>query len=377
MKIRSLFVAFVALNATLLASAFGGYGGDHAPAWHGKGRHHATTTVFTMSNSPAGNELIALSLNRWGSLSESGRLATGGNGTGGGLGNQSGLVLSDDAQWLIAVNAGSNTVSVFAFNDGEPELTDVADSLGDRPVSVAIRKDLVYVLNAGSDSVAGFFINSKGKLIALANSEQPLSASGVGAAQVGISPDLNYLYVTEKATDTITTFVLDDYGVPTEAVFTPSNGMTPFGFTQTRGGALIVTEAFGGGPAEARVSSYQVLEDGGLETISSSVGTTQVAACWVALSRDGRYAYTTNTPSQSISSFRVSQDGQLELLDGVAGTPGMGPVDLSMSIDGRFLFTLNSGDESISVFRALPNGLLIPLGTADGLPDGANGLVAY
>jgi len=107
------------------------------------------------------------------------------------------------------------------------------------------------------------------------------------------------------------------------------------------------------------------------------VGTTQVAACWILLSRHERFAYTTNTPSQSISSFRVARDGTLTLLQGVAGVPGENPVDMATSKNGRFLYTLNSGDGTISAFRLRANGSLYPIGSGEGLPDGANGLVAW
>lgn len=365
MKLKRIILILAALSITSIVSAFP----------HGKGR--ATRSVFTMSNAPGGNEIISYMLSPSGSLSEDEHFATGGMGTGGGLGNQGGLALSKYGKWLLAVNAGDNTVSVFAFNRGNLMLTDVADSGGIMPVSVDIEKDLVYVLNAGSDSIAGFFINSKGKLIALADSIQALSDSGVGAAQIGISPDLGFVYVTEKGTNLISTYVLNDYGVAVAAEFNPSNGLTPFGFTINRHGRVIVTEAFGGGPALASVSSYKTDNDGVLEIVSPSVGTTQVAACWVTLSKDERYAYTTNTPSNSISSFYVNGNGNLSLAQGIAGMPGAGPIDLSISHDGRFLFTLDSGDGSISVFRTKNRGRLQSVGSVSGVPAGANGLVAY
>jgi 6-phosphogluconolactonase len=365
MKLQRFILILAVMFTASIASAF-----PH-------GRSKSSGSVFTMSNNPAGNELIAYSLTKSGSLVEGDHIATGGTGSGGGLGNQGALVLSDNAKWLLAINAGDNTVSVFAFNGGAPELVDVANSEGLGPVSVDIQKDLVYVLNAGSDSIAGFFINSKGKLIHLDDSIQALSGSPVGAAQIGISPDLNFVYVSEKGTNLISTYILNDYGVAEAAEFNPSIGLTPFGFAIDRRGRLIVTEAVGGGPAEASLSSYMVGEDGVLDVISPSVGTTQVAACWVTLSKDERYAYTTNTPSNSISSFYVSRNGALTLAQGIAGTPDAGPIDLSINKDGRYLFTLNSGDNTITAFRTQTRGRLSRLGAVSGLPAAANGLVAW
>ena len=43
-----------------------------------------------------------------------GRCATGGTGTGGGLGNQGALAFSKNGDYLFAVNPGSNNLSVFS-----------------------------------------------------------------------------------------------------------------------------------------------------------------------------------------------------------------------------------------------------------------------
>ena len=67
--------------------------------------------VYTTTNSAAGNSVLAYDRSADGSLSPAGSYATGGTGSGGGLGNQGGLVLSGN--WLAAVNAGSNEVSLF------------------------------------------------------------------------------------------------------------------------------------------------------------------------------------------------------------------------------------------------------------------------
>src|SRR5207248_7379662 len=64
--------------------------------------------VYVMSNAPAGNAVLAFDRAANGALSPAGSYATGGNGTGAGLGSQGALVLSADGRWLLAVNAGSN-----------------------------------------------------------------------------------------------------------------------------------------------------------------------------------------------------------------------------------------------------------------------------
>src|SRR5687768_6153734 len=70
--------------------------------------------VYTLTNSPGGNEVLVFNRFADGSLAFQGSYATGGLGSGSGLGSQSAVVLSKNHQWLYAVNAGSNQISAFA-----------------------------------------------------------------------------------------------------------------------------------------------------------------------------------------------------------------------------------------------------------------------
>jgi hypothetical protein len=108
----------------------------------------AEGTVFALSNTTGGNQVIAFQRAADGSLGSRRAFDTRGNGTGGGLGNQGALTLSDSGQWLLAVNPGSDSVSVFLNVGGYLFRTDTEASGGVRPVSVTIEDDIVYVLNA-------------------------------------------------------------------------------------------------------------------------------------------------------------------------------------------------------------------------------------
>jgi 6-phosphogluconolactonase len=105
----------------------------------------------------------------------------------------------------------------------------------------------------------------------------------------------------------------------------------------------------------------------------SASGTT----CWVEVTPNGRFAYVTNTASNSISGYAVGADGSLELLDadGRTGVTGGGPIDLAITDGGRLLYTLNSGSQTISAFRIGEDGSLTALPYAPSVPAGANGLV--
>jgi 6-phosphogluconolactonase len=335
--------------------------------------------LFTMTNAAAGNAVLAFERNDDGSLSSTGTFATGGRGSGDGLGNQGAIALDDSGRVLYAVNAGSNDISVFAVRGSQLRLLQTISTGGARPVSLSVDDDLLYVLNAGSDSIAGFRIGNGGGLRHMANSARPLSGSGTGAAQISIAPDGRTVIVSEKATDKLTVYPLDQLGrpAPTPTVIA-SAGKTPFGFGFNGRRQLIVSEAFGGMPGKSAVSSYLVSRDGNLRLVSPSVANGQTAACWIVATPNRRYAYTTNTASGNISGYRVTVGGGLSRFDdgGVTADLGArsGPIDMVVSPDGDYLYALAGGGQSISVMRIERSGALTVLQGLGGLPAGLNGL---
>lgn len=207
---------------------------------------HQTGALYTMSNAPDGNSVIVFERAADGRLAPAGTYSTGGTGTGGGLGNQGALILDEEARLLFVVNAGSDEVSVFVVRRHGLQFVQTVASGGDRPVSLTLDDDVLYVLNAGSDSIAGFRVSHRGWLKPLSGSIRPLSGVGTGPAQIQFSPDGRTLIVTEKATNNILSYSIDDHGRPSAApqIF-PSPGATPFGFAFDRRRQLFVSEAVG------------------------------------------------------------------------------------------------------------------------------------
>jgi 6-phosphogluconolactonase len=233
---------------------------------------HAPRAVYTLTNDPAGNAVKVLDRSGDGSLSPEGEFATGGTGTGAGLGNQSALVL--DGRRLFAVNAGSDSISSFRVSGHRLELIDTDPSGGDQPISLTVHDGVLYVLNAGgAGDIAGHRISSHGALSPLVGSIRPLSGAGTGPAQVSFDPLGETLVVTEKNTNLIVTYEVDGgTGLASGPRPQASAGATPFGFAFDHRGHLIVSEAFGGAPDQSAVSSYSV-EDGLIDPISPSVAT--------------------------------------------------------------------------------------------------------
>jgi 6-phosphogluconolactonase (cycloisomerase 2 family) len=341
--------------------------------------------VYTMTNASAANTVLVFDRDRVGKLKPAGEFATGGLGTGTGLGNQGAVILDPANRWLFVANPGSNDISVFAVRENGLTLVDRASSNGEQPVSLTYSRNLLYVLNAGgsvgtSDVISGFAVEPDGALSAIPGSTRTLSGISTGPAQIQFNSDGDVLVVTEKATNLIDTFTVDSAGVPGTANTQPSVGVTPFGFAFGKRDQLFVSEAAGGAQGQSSVSSYVLAKNGTLDVVSSAVGTTETAACWVVVSNDGRFAYTTNAGSASVSAYRVDFDGSITLLDrhGRTGLTGKNsaPIDMALSNDGRNLYTLNSGNATISAFRVNRDGGLERLRPLKGLPATANGLAA-
>ena len=336
--------------------------------------------IYTMDNAAGANHVLAFQRGENGELTGAGSFATGGAGTGAGLSSQGSVLLSKDGSWLFVCNAGSSEVSVLAVTPDGLSLSDKVRSGGQMPVSLALRHNLLYVLNAGGgvgdkDNITAFLF-ADGKVLALPNSTQALSGDNTGPAQVSFSRDGGTLIVTERLTNLIDTFVIGDDGLAATHQTFQSAGTTPFGFDVSRENRLFVSEA-----ATGSASSYTVSENGDLNVISGVVPTNQKAPCWLIATRDGRYIYTANAGSGSISGFSVGPNGSLELLDADGRTAvtgdGSHPIDMAQSRDGRFLYNVANGNGTLHGFRVNENGSLEPVAILSGIPSSAAGLAGH
>jgi 6-phosphogluconolactonase (cycloisomerase 2 family) len=333
--------------------------------------------LYTMDNAAGANHVLVFQRGESGGLAGAGSFATGGAGAGAGLSSQGSILLSRDNRWQFVCNAGSSEISVFAVSREGLTLADIVDSGGQIPVSLTLRHNLLYVLNAGGgagdkDNLTAF-IFANGKLVALPDSTRALSADNTGPAQVSFTREGAALVVTERLTSLIDTFGVGDDGLTVSHKTFQSVGTTPFGFDVGRENRLFVSEA-GSGSA----SSYAISEDGDLAVISAAVATKQTAACWLLAAHDGRFVYTANAGSGSISGYRVGPSGSLEVLDANGRTAvtgdGSHPIDMAQSHDGRFLYGLANGNGTLNAFKVKADGSLDALMVVSGIPTSAAGL---
>ena len=137
-----------------------------------------------------------------------------------------------------------------------------------------------------------------------------------------------------------------------------------------------------GGTNASAISSYTVVSNGALTPISASVPTLGAATCWLAVTPNGQFVYTSNSASSTISGFALSASGALTPVSGtLVGTNPGGSINLEIVIssDGKYLHTLDSGTGTVSIFAINQDGTLTSLGDAGGLSEdaGLEGMAAF
>jgi 6-phosphogluconolactonase len=334
--------------------------------------------VYVQTNEPDANRVIAFRREPDGILAVLDPSPTGGAGDGvPHLTSQGSLILTGDGRHLLVTNAGSGDLSVFAVSDSGLELLETVPTGGAAPKSVAEHDGFVYVLNTGEPSLTGFRLGANG-LEPLSGSERSLSADA-DPAQVGFRPDGAALIVTERGTDSIVTYPVETSGLLGAPRVHPSSGATPYGFAFTSGGGtLVVTEAFGAETGKAAASSYAV-DNGSIAAVTRSVGNGRSEICWAVVSKDDRYAFTTNFADGAVSRYAIQSDGSITLDDAVAATAVEGQTGLrdeGLTADGRFLYAIDADSQRIFGWAVGDGGALSPVGSWEGVPATVAGLAA-
>jgi 6-phosphogluconolactonase (cycloisomerase 2 family) len=347
--------------------------------------------VYLDDNTTGTNTIAAFNRHADGSLTaEAGSpFAAGGAGTGAGLSSQGALQISPDGHFLVAVDAGSNQISVLRIgDDGSLSLVrdGVVSSGGVLPVSVAIHGDLVYVANSGTggSNYTGFRLGDGGRLepidgstVTLPDGSQPgdVLFNGTGTKLVG----------TRIGTSEIDSFSVGEDGRLTAAPGSPfpAQGLGPFGseFRPTNPSQLFVSNAHNVGANTGTISAYRDSANGTLTSIGASpFADKQTAPCWVEITHDGRFLFTVNTGSGEISRYSIAQSGVLTLLGStpVSASGGVGAVDARLSPDGHTLFVDESKIGAVGAFAVHGGNLTELPSSPTPLPAGATpaGIVA-
>lgn len=349
----------------------------------------AAAIVYTASNEVAGNDVIAFDIDSRGNLSELGRFPTGGIGVGSPLGNQGALATDASDRWLFVVNPGDGTLTSFRLLADGLQFVDQQDTGGFRPISVTVFGTLVYVLSEGDgtsaepslryDTINGFRFTAGGLLEAIPNSTRIIDDTQLTApAQIGFNKSGTVLLITEKATDQLTTYVVEPDGTPAADPLKRTSAVpTPFGFSFGDRDFVFITEANGGGPGVT--ASYRIdRETGAVSAVVDFIDQGN-ATCWTVLSSDQTIGYATNTGDGTVSLYRVNFNGTMDyFFPGGSDTPidtGSAVRDAILTQNNQFLVTLNNGDGEVRGFWVNRAGAIAPRGTAT-VPMSSTGLIA-
>jgi 6-phosphogluconolactonase len=339
--------------------------------------------VFAMSNATSGNEIVIFDRDAQGQLTLNTSVLTNGMGTGQSLESQGSLIISRSKEWLFAANAGSDDISVFKVSATGLTLTDTVASGGTKPISLTFDDGVLYVLNAGTpNSISGFTLDQQGLLTPIANSIMPLSAASVNPSQIAFSPNGGLLLVTEKDTNLVGRYTVNaTTNAPLTFETEKSPERTPFGLAFRGVHHFFVADANSGQLDDGAVTPWGVRQDT-LIQLKPSADTTETATCWIATMGALKFAYVSNTGSDSITGFGIKGNSKLSLLDptGKSASTGSKPADLATVRGERFLYVLNSGDGTVSAYGVdKTTGALLSLHQAvAGLPTtGAAGLAAH
>ncbi len=372
--------ASLAVAASVVAATIGLFG-PAASASAGTTSRVVGYTYVNDNTAPA-NTIAGFARHADGSLTPlpGSPFAAGGAGLGAGLASQGAIQVAENGRYLLAVDAGSDQISVLRITaNGVPVLAGAPVSSGGvTPVSVAVSAyGLVYVANsgAGGSGYAGFRLHFDGSLT-------PIPGSAIGVPDGSGLGDVFFNAVGDRVvgartgTSLIDSFLVLPSGRLLAAPGSPfaGQGLGQLGaeFSPTHPWQLFVSNAHNGAGL-GTVSAYRDTFLGQLAPIGSSpFADGQTAPCWVEISHDGRYLFTVNTGSANISSYSISASGALALIGSTPISGGGADIDARLSPDGKYLLVDGAGHNFVSVF-SVDGGVLSELPSSPAsLPAGAS-----
>ncbi|HEY3733057.1 MAG TPA: beta-propeller fold lactonase family protein [Streptosporangiaceae bacterium] len=366
----------LAAGGSLLAATIGLFGAGAASA---STASPVVGHTYVNDNTASANTVAGFNRHADGSLTpiHGSPFAAGGAGLGAGLGSQGAIQASPDGKFLLAVDAGSNQISVLRLSaGGVPRLVGhPVSSGGTEPVSITIsRYNLVYVANADSN-YTGFRLHSDGSLTPVAGSTVAVPA-GSTLGDVFFNATGNRLVGTRAGTSQIDSFAVLRDGRLLAAAGSPyaGQGLGQIGseFNPVKPWQLFVSNAHNG-TGLGTVSAYYDNYLGQLRSIGSSpYPDGQTAPCWVEISHDGLFLFTVNTASSTISSYSINPNGSLTLLSSVPIANGAGSVDARLSPDGSTLSVTSGGTQVVSVFTVHGGNLAEMPSSPTALPAGSS-----
>jgi hypothetical protein len=283
------------------------------------------------------------------------------------------IAISQDGQYLIAVNGGSNTIAVFGISPNG-SLTPVTGSPfpsgGQTPCSVAINGRFVYVANKALDPLhtittapnyTTFTVDGAGRLTQVPFGQVQVPA-GSSPSQVLVSNDQRYLFATDFLAFMLPTEMSNPIGTLLSFSLEGTGGLklaagAPYSLPAGDGGALGLAQnprsqtLYVGFPVASAFGVYSIEEATGVLTFETMVAGGP-ATCWLRTNAQGTRLYTLNSGENSVGVYNVENPNapvfvaKLFLKDsgpavGTGTSPSSGDFSLGFSPDGQTLYVVS------------------------------------
>ncbi len=392
---------------------------------------HAPGGHLYMQTNEIRNSVVHYRWSASGTLTEVERVATGGVGSGtfkpisgqesapNAFEGAGSVILTADRRFLFTTNGGDNSVSSFSVDrDGQLVMRDVkptgnhveGKSGTAKSLAYAPSTGLLYVLHSfGPDHLRLMSVDGEGKLTTrperyTANTQDKtdrvttmavLSPSGKflivgttfdqapvrtgqypdGSPIIWVrQPDGKFRVIATNAPDPdgLVIFPVKDNGTLGEASFQDAGGASPFyiAFLHRQLDTLVIGYAVSNGVGVAKIGEDGKIHPGQIVQIDTSAGKPS-ELCWLSVSHDDRFVYTTNFGYSDMSSYHINGNG-LEIAkdpacpkvrgDGtfraICGDISSGPSDSWISPDGAYLYQIYGNASKLVGYATHTDGSL-------------------
>jgi hypothetical protein len=381
-----------------------------------------------------------------GKITEARRIPTGGGGSGtykpvsgqenapNAFEGANSVILTPDRRFLFATNGGDNSVSSFAVGaDGKLALLDVkrtgnivngksgtAKALAYSPAHAtlfvlhAFGPDHIRLMSVDEDGMLaprseGYTVNTADKpsrvatmaaltadekfLLVGTTFDEPPHANPDGSPILWVQRDGAPHSIASNLPDPdgLIVFPVGAYGLLGEAKFQDGGGGSPWNlqFLHQRPDHFVIGYAVGDGLAMARIGQDGTVTTGPVTEIDTSASK-PTELCWLVISPDDQWAFTTDFGYGYVTSYRIDGnvlsvakdpacpkvpgDGTFRALN---GTVSSGPSDNWLSPDGEYLYQLYPNASKLIGYEIQPDGSLDEVTSAPIPYNSPQGLIGF
>ena len=366
--------------------------------------------VYSLSNDYVnGNAVLVSSLSSSGQLSfvrsvQSGGLGSNNSPVSDALFSSHAVQVDRTRNLLFAVNAGSNSVSLFTIDRADPTsvtLVDTQPSGYEYPVAIGLNtaKSLACVANGGVSNGIRCYSYSAAGLVVIPSWDRNTNVPNVttpitplaGTSDIAFTPDGNSIVLASHAGHGLVYMFPVDYATnslaATANVFTPLGSVLPFSLTFFGSDSLLISDPGVGGASFLHYNSATgTSSDASMEPAFnvSGPGVNVGAICWSVYSAvTGSYYLIGATgngsalaPNTTIAEIRVDpvslQANVVALHPAVPGVDSQDAVVISLNPTTDILLVLGPIGQVISAYNIPAAGVLTAYETSHfgGLPTG-------